>query len=149
MSTRKNDLAAIHIRKGELGLGDDEYRDLLFSIARVRSAGDLDFAGRRQVLDHFAKIAQARGITLKPTPRRTGVPRRSEVEGDRAELMAKINAQLLDLGLARNYLEHAQPGRPSMIRRIAGVDALDFATPAGLTKLIVALKMHQQRKQEA
>jgi len=50
---RKRELAQIHIAKAQLGMADDAYRDLLFSLARVRSAADLDLAGRSRVLTHF------------------------------------------------------------------------------------------------
>ncbi len=50
---RKADLAAIHIGKAALGWSDDEYRDLLWTICQVRSAGDLDFAGRKRFLAHL------------------------------------------------------------------------------------------------
>ena len=53
---RNGDLASIHIRKAELGLDDDAYRDLLWAIARVRSAADLDMTGRKTVLEHLNKL---------------------------------------------------------------------------------------------
>lgn len=56
---RSRELAKIHIGAKQLGLirdGDkDEYRLMLFSIARVRSAADLDAAGRQRVLAHLRK----------------------------------------------------------------------------------------------
>ena len=45
---RNADLAKIHIAKKQLAMEDEAYRDLLFSIGRVRSAADLDFAGRKR-----------------------------------------------------------------------------------------------------
>lgn len=56
---RNADLARIHCLKKELGLSDDEYRDVIFALARVRSAADLDWAGRRRVIDHLARRAPA------------------------------------------------------------------------------------------
>ena len=54
---RNAELAAIHIAKAEAGMADDSYRDMLWTICRVRSAADLDYAGRRRVLDHLRKLA--------------------------------------------------------------------------------------------
>lgn len=51
---RRRELAAIHIARAQLGLDDGTYRDMLWTVARVRSAADLDFAGRQRVLDHMA-----------------------------------------------------------------------------------------------
>lgn len=55
-SPRARDLAAIHATVKQLGMDDDTYRDMLWTVARVRSAGDLDFAGRKRVLDHLRAI---------------------------------------------------------------------------------------------
>lgn len=47
-------LAVIHIVKRELGLSDDEYRDLLERETGVRSAKDLDEKGFRRLMRSFA-----------------------------------------------------------------------------------------------
>lgn len=52
---RNSQLAQIHIAKKNLGLDDETYRDMLFTIARVRSSSELDHAGRAKVLDHLKK----------------------------------------------------------------------------------------------
>lgn len=59
-SHRTLDLAQIHLGKKQLGLEDDTYRTLLWTVARVRSAKDLDAAGRRAVIAHMV----ARGARL-------------------------------------------------------------------------------------
>ncbi|MGN6229137.1 MAG: gp16 family protein [Dyella sp.] len=53
---RNNQLAMIHIAAQQLGMSDDTYRDMLWSIGRVRSAKDLDLAGREAVLKHLAAV---------------------------------------------------------------------------------------------
>lgn len=55
-SPRARDLAAIHATVKQLGMDDDTYRDMLWTVARERSAGDLDFAGRKRVLEHLRAI---------------------------------------------------------------------------------------------
>ncbi len=54
---RGKQLAMIHIAAADLKLrstGDDSaYRDMLWTVARVRSAKDLDAAGREAVLKHL------------------------------------------------------------------------------------------------
>lgn len=54
---RNIELGKIHIAAAALGMireGDDSvYRDMLWSVARVRSAGALDEGGRARVLDHL------------------------------------------------------------------------------------------------
>lgn len=50
---RTQQLAMIHIAAKQLGLDDDTYRAMLWTIARVSSAGDLDQAGRDAILLHL------------------------------------------------------------------------------------------------
>lgn len=64
-SLRTRDLAQIHIAAAQLGLDDDAYRDVLYTVTRKRSAAELDAHERNQVLQHFI----SRGWTPKATPR--------------------------------------------------------------------------------
>ena len=64
---RKRELAQIHIAKAQLGLSDDEYRDVMFAVTRVRSAAELDWTGRKRLLDHFRKL----GFTGRTSTART------------------------------------------------------------------------------
>jgi len=48
---RRRDLATIHMVKKQLGMDDAAYRDILWSVARVRSSSELDQAGRSKLLD--------------------------------------------------------------------------------------------------
>lgn len=47
-------LAVIHIVKRELGLSDQEYRDILQRVTGVRSAKDMDEDGFRRLMRYFA-----------------------------------------------------------------------------------------------
>ncbi len=62
-------LAVIHIVKKELGLSDDEYRDILEQYTGVRSAKDLDDKGFRKLMHHFVRSRHYRSsldvITLR------------------------------------------------------------------------------------
>ncbi|HOW85466.1 MAG TPA: DUF1018 domain-containing protein [Candidatus Aminicenantes bacterium] len=62
-------LALIHVVKKELGLEDKEYRRILWLVAGVRSARDLDEAGFRRLMRHFVRSdyfrANDAGMTLK------------------------------------------------------------------------------------
>lgn len=61
---RRAELGWIHQGAAALGLrtatDDTAYRDMLWAVARVRSAADLDMAGRRRVLDHLAGLGWKR-----------------------------------------------------------------------------------------
>ncbi len=62
-------LALIHVVKKELGLADRDYRRVLWLVAGVRSAKDLDEAGFRKLMRYFVRSdyfrANAAGMTLK------------------------------------------------------------------------------------
>ncbi len=91
-NTRSRELATIHIAKKQLGLDDETYRDMLWTVARVRSSAALDFAGRKNVLDHL----KARGFKSAPGKRaHEGRPR--NIEGsERSPQLKKVEALLAD-----------------------------------------------------
>lgn len=99
---RNTELAKIHIAAQQLGLtraGDDStYRDMLWSIARVRSAKDLDAAGRRAVLDHLRACGWQE--------RRPSAPHRYK-KGTQAALIRWLWTQLAEAGLVRDPSDRA------------------------------------------
>jgi len=66
-SARNSELAAIHIAAAQLGMDtrdenpESEYHAMLWSIARTRSAGDLDWTGRKRVLEHLKSRGAGKG----------------------------------------------------------------------------------------
>lgn len=50
---RNAELAQIHIARAQLGIDEDTYRAVLWTVARVRSSKDLDWTGRKKLLEHF------------------------------------------------------------------------------------------------
>lgn len=127
---RKSELAQIHIAKGQLGMDDGTYRDMLWTVGRVRSASDLDWAGRKRVMDHLKACGARIGRGTKHKPKRP--------TPDRAELMAKIEAQLADMQLPWNYA-HA------MARHMFKVEKLDWCAPEQLHKIVAALAYKQKK----
>ena len=127
---RNNALAQIHIAKAQLGLDDDTYRAMLWGVARVKSASELDHAGRAKVLAHL----KASGWKDK----RAGRPRPAP---DRAAQVAKVEALLADAGRPWDYA-HA------MAKRMFGIERVDFCTPDHLQRLIAALVYDQKRRAE-
>lgn len=124
---RNNELAQIHVAKGQLGLDDETYRSMLWAVCQVRSSAELDHAGRAKLLAHLkgrgAKIGRA-----GPRP-----------AADRARLLGKITAQLAALKLPEVYAE-------GIAKRMFGVERLSFCTPAMLVKIVAALTYQQQKK---
>lgn len=69
MGLDKKKLAVIHIVKGELGLSDAQYRDILRRAAGVESAKDLDEEKFRRLMSYFVRSPHYRlnpsGLTVK------------------------------------------------------------------------------------
>lgn len=127
---RNNALAQIHIAKAQLGLDDETYRAMLWGVARVTTAADLDHAGRAKVLAHL----KASGFK----DRRAGKPRPAP---DRAAQMSKIEALLADAGREWAYAH-------GMAKRMFAIERLEFCTPDHLQRLIAALVYDQKRRAE-
>lgn len=117
-SARKGDLAAIHIAKAQLGLPDDEYRDLMATVCGgVRSAGDLDWTGRRRFLAHLQACLRQRGQAAKPG---------RAIEGDLTPQQRKMWAlwmKLADAGLVKERTMHALQ---AWVARQTGVDRIKW-----------------------
>lgn len=96
---RHTDLAKIHIGATKVGLidgvDDSAYRDMLWTIGRVRSAKDLDAAGRAAVLKHLAAIGWA-----DPAAGRSSRPRYQK--GSQAALIRHLWTCLARAGAVRD-----------------------------------------------
>lgn len=135
MTDRRNELAKIHVAKKALGLDDDTYRAMLWAVARVRSAKDLDAAGRAKVLDHL----KARGF--KPAPKRGSHPGRPHNinSADRGPLLRKIEALLADSGRPWAYAN-------AIARKRFHVDRVEFCPADQLHKLVSMLMYDARRR---
>lgn len=103
---RRRDLARIHLAAKELGMDDEQYRAMLWTVARVESAADLDAVGRRAVLAHLASHKQARR-----QPHYPGAPHNL----GRDEQLLKIEALLAEMRLPWRYAD-------SIARRMWGIE---------------------------
>ncbi len=124
---RKTELAMIHMGKAQLCMDEDSYRAMLWTVARVRSAADLDWAGRQKVLDHM----KAKGAIFKS---RKGKPKHVES----TSLMGKIGALLADMKLPWSYA-HA------IAKQMFGVQQLEWCNDKQLQDIVAALVKRQQK----
>lgn len=132
---RTAELATIHVGKKQLGLDDETYRDMLWTVARVRSAKDLDHKGRREVIEHM----RARGFArLAPEPV-VNVGKAPVFSEEKQALGRKIGELLEAGGYPWNYAR-------AMASRMFKIDALEFATPAQLHSLVAALEYDKKRR---
>ena len=130
---RRAEPAKIHIAAKQLGLDRDTYEAMLWTLARVRCAGELNAKGRRQVLEYL----KSRGFKPAKKTVKRGV--RPEVPADRAAQVANIEALLAGAGRPRAYVD-------AMAKRMCHVDALRFCASEQLGKLIAALKYDRRRR---
>lgn len=129
----RRELAAIHVGKRELGLDDLTYRALLWTVARVRSAKDLDEAGRRAVIEHMRQRGFTRAGGKQPCGRKPAAP------ADRRALMNKLEMLLVSRAVPWTYAA-------AMAKKMFGVDRLEWATAGQLWKIIAALEIDERRR---
>lgn len=125
---RRRDLAKIHVGKKQLALSDEDYRALLWSVARVKSAGDLDSNGRHRVIEHMV----SRGFK----PRAKG---RTRPARDRELMVAKIRALLI------NDIEGPLPDNyaDAIARQMFKVQRFEWCKPDQLHKIIQSLEVRK------
>jgi len=132
---RKRDLAQIHIAKAQLGMDEDTYRDMLFTIAKVRSSRELTTAARLRVLQHL----QEKGWK-KMLPARMQRGKSPATAAGKAALMSKIAALLTELQLPWAYAN-------GICRQMFRVERVDWCTDRQLHKIVAAL-IYKTRKEQ-
>jgi phage gp16-like protein len=127
----RNDLAQIHIAKKDLGMDDETYRAMLFTVARVYSAKDLDFHGRKRVIEHM----KARGWKNRPAKKaKTTRPLASDDQS------MKIRALWLELYAAGAITDSSEAALAKYVQRITKVAALQWLSVDQASRVIETLK---------
>lgn len=133
-SHRNASLAKIHIAKAQLGLDEETYRGMLWTMARVHSSKDLTTDGRQRVLEHL----RARGFKdARPRKRFPGRPHNTDSNAQ----LKKVEALLASAGRVWAYAD-------GMAARMFQVDRVAFCDPQQLQKLIAALVIDAKRRSE-
>lgn len=132
---RRREMAQIHIAKAQLGLDDETYRSMLWSIARVRSSKDLDWTGRKKVLDHLKQC----GFKVKP-----GKAAKTRVLAS-DDQSRKIRALWLELAQAGAVRDPSETALASFVRRHTGVEALQWLSGPQASRMIEHLKRWRAR----
>lgn len=128
---RKRELAQIHVAKSQLGLDDETYRAMLWTVARVKSAADLDWAGRKKVLDHL----KAKGFKIKAGKK--AVTTRPLASDDQSKMIRGLWLELHDYGYVENPAESALA---AFVKRMTGVEALQWLNSNQASKVIEDMK---------
>jgi phage gp16-like protein len=132
---RRRELAQIHIAKQQLGMDDDTYRSVLWTVARVKSSADLDWAGRKRVLDYLKKCG------FKPLPPKRAGERELD-DSAQAKMVRGMWLELHEAGVVKDPSERALN---RWVKRMTGVDALRWLAPAQMNVVIEALKKWNDR----
>lgn len=126
---RRRELAKIHIAKAQLGLDDGAYRAMLWTLARVRSAKDLDHGGRAAVLEHCKALGfKAPGRKPKRVPRHAGRPHSTDTRPP----LQKIEALLAEAKRPWAYAVR-------MAMKLYAKERLEFCASDELQGIIAAL----------
>ena len=142
--TRRRELAQIHIARGQLGMAEDSYRDILFTVARVRSAADLDHVGRKAVLDHL-KACGWKASAPKAEKENDRRPNewafvdRAGVE--RQPLLRKIIMLARASGVGRRYVD-------GIASKMFDIERREFCAPDQLYRIVTALEFDRRRREK-
>lgn len=126
------ELAKIHMGANKLGLDtkdkdpDSPYRSMLWAVARVRSAAELDASGRAAVLDHMRRLG-FESPNYRPKPSKAS-----------AAQIAKVRAQLNEAGCDEAYGD-------ALAKRMCKVEKLVWCKPDQLRSIVAALYYHKKR----
>ena len=130
VDTRRRELATIHLGAKAIGMERDAYEDLLFTIARVRSAAQLDSAGRKRVIEHMRKCGfKAVHKREKPV---TGWEWVNNAAGERQPLLRKIAVMLRESDREKSYAD-------GIAKKMFGILVVEFCAPDQLRKIVSAL----------
>lgn len=138
LNIRRSELAKIHMAAEQLGMDtadkneNSEYRAMLWSVARVRSAAALDWQGRKKVLDYLKDCGAKLGFTGKPT----------NIKPDLLPLVGKIGALLADMKLPWNYAAAIAKRQTSANGK--GIERLERLNAQQLHDVVVALTNKQR-----
>ena len=127
--------AVIHIAKAQVGMSDEEYRDLLSGVG-VTSSVDLNNKTFAQVMSRFENLGFQ--TTSKTRSRR----KVSNLPKNKKQLMKKLEAIILDMDLTWEYVD-------AIARKRFNVDAVQWLDGEELFKVVQMMTVHQKRKRRA
>ena len=122
------ELAKIHIGRDQIGMPVEAYRDLLWTLARVRSSADLDEYGRKKIIAHLERCGATFAKKKRPRPAR-----------DKAGLVSKIRAMLAEANRQDAYAD-------GMAQKMFKVDRFEWLDPDQLRRLVAALVYDAKRR---
>lgn len=137
---RNNELAQIHIAKAQLGMADEAYRGILWTIGRVTSSKDLDFAGRQRVIEHMRKCGWKPAPPKRPRAPDPAWDWVNKAAADRQPMLRKIAVILKKAEREKAYAD-------GIAKHMFGVDLVEFCAPQQLHRIVAALEFDKRRRE--
>jgi phage gp16-like protein len=143
-SNRQRLIRLIHVAKRDLSLDDDTYRSILQRFGRKESSSDLTVPELEQVLEHLKRSGfkvRSKGKPAKPKAVKAK-PSRPLAQDAESKKIRALWLFLHELGAVKNPSEEALA---AYVKRIAGVDALQWISGEQAERLIETMKKWAMR----
>ncbi len=143
-SNRQRLIRLIHVAKRDLSLDDETYRSILQRFGRKESSSDLTVPELEQVLEHLKRSGfkvRSKGKPAKPKAVKAK-PSRPLAQDAESKKIRALWLFLHELGAVKNPSEEALA---TYVKRIAGVDALQWISGEQAERLIETMKKWAMR----
>ncbi|WP_028319660.1 regulatory protein GemA [Desulfobulbus elongatus] len=139
MPPSKAELAKIHIAKKQLGLNDEEYRDILKMRTGKDSAAKLTSRQAFALIRHFERLG------FKPS-RQPTLPGMSRDDSKQGKKILALWIELSRSGMVPDGSDRALNG---FVKRQTGKDHLTWCSAEDKANLIEAMKKRLERRKDA
>ena len=140
---RQRLIRLIHVAKRDLSMDDDTYRAILQRIGKKASSADLTIPELEKVLEHLKrsgfKVRSKSKAAPKPAQAKPSRPLAQDLESKKIRALWLF---LHELGAVKNPSEEALA---TYVKRIAGVDALQWISGEQAERLIETMKKWAMR----
>ena len=142
-SYRQRLIRLIHVAKGELRMDDDTYRSVLERFGKRTSSTEMTIPELETVLEHLKRSGfQVRSTNKSPSARKPARPSRALAQDAESKKIRALWLFLHELGVVKNPSEEALA---AYVKRIAGVDALQWVNGNQAERLIESMKKWAMR----
>ncbi|OCG02943.1 gp16 family protein [Gilliamella sp. wkB112] len=124
----------VHIAKSQLNLDDDTYRHLLLNVTKKTSTKDMTVWELEKILNNL----KSKGFKVKSSKKTGKITATEPVH----KKIRSLWLELADAGVVKNRSEKAIN---SYVKRIVGVEVMDWLNTAQAMKVIESLKRWQAR----
>ena len=140
---RQRLIRLIHVAKRDLSMDDDTYRAILLRIGKKASSADLTIPELEKVLEHLKRSGFKVRSKSKSAPKpEQAKPSRPLAQDSESKKIRALWLFLHELGGVKNPSEEALA---AYVKRIAGVDALQWISGEQAERLIETMKKWAMR----